>query len=62
MNPRDIRVAGIHHLEETRGISRNLVEKAMHMRCLSYLAGVKASLLTQTIFETSVLKLKFHRF
>jgi len=43
--------ASREHLAETCNISRSLVEKAMYMRCESYFADAKSSLLTQTIFE-----------
>lgn len=43
--------AGIHHVEEVRGISKNLVEKALRMRAESFLAHIKTQLLTQTILE-----------
>jgi len=42
---------GIRHVDEVRNINRDLTEKALHMRCLGYLAQVKARLLTETIFE-----------
>lgn len=40
-------------IEDTRSVSQRMVEKAMHMRAIAYLAEVKASLLTQTIYEIS---------
>ncbi len=46
-----IRRSGSRHVEEIASNSRSLVEKALYMRCQSYLAHVKAQLLTQTIFE-----------
>ena len=42
---------GTRQVGEIQNINRELTEKALHMRCLSYLANVKASLLTETIFE-----------
>jgi len=39
------------HLVETCNISQTLIEKAMSMRCESYFADAKSSLLMQTIFE-----------
>jgi len=52
MNPQqDIRTAGRDNVEYTRNISRDLIEKAMEMRCKSYLSQIKADLLTETIFE-----------
>jgi PAS domain S-box-containing protein len=44
------------HVDETRAINRELTEKALHMRCLGYLANAKAQLLTQTIFEIDASK------
>lgn len=46
-----IRRSGSRHVEEIASNSRMLVEKALYMRCQSYLAHVKAQLLTETIFE-----------
>jgi light-regulated signal transduction histidine kinase (bacteriophytochrome) len=43
--------AGSRHVNDIRSINRDLTEKALHMRCLSYLSHVKAGLLTETIFE-----------
>jgi light-regulated signal transduction histidine kinase (bacteriophytochrome) len=42
---------GTRHVGEIRIINRELTEKALHMRCLSYLSQVKATLLTETIYE-----------
>ena len=42
---------GIKHVEDMRAINRELIEKSLHMRCLSYLSQIKAELLTETIFE-----------
>lgn len=42
---------GSRHVGEIKAINRELTEKALHMRCLSYLSQVKATLLTETIFE-----------
>ncbi len=47
----DIRDAGVRHVSDVQGVNRDLIEKALRMRCVSYLAGVKAELLTETIFE-----------
>lgn len=47
----DIVKAGSQHVNEVRQVQRRLVERALHMRCLSYLSQVKARLLTETIFE-----------
>lgn len=47
----DIIKTSARHVGEVRNISRDLTEKALHMRCLGYLANVKAKLLTETIFE-----------
>ncbi len=42
---------GTRHVGEIKIINRELTEKALHMRCLSYLSHVKATLLTETIYE-----------
>lgn len=42
---------GSRHVVEIKSINRELTEKALHMRCLSYLSHVKATLLTETIYE-----------
>lgn len=42
---------GSRHVGEIKVINRELTEKALHMRCLSYLSHVKAGLLTETIYE-----------
>lgn len=42
---------GARHVDEVRSINRELTEKALHMRCLSYLSQIKSNLLTETIFE-----------
>lgn len=47
----DITGVGQRHVDEIRSINRELVEKALHMRCLGYLSQVKAHLLTETIYE-----------
>jgi PAS domain S-box-containing protein len=49
--PEPIREAGIRHVDEVTRDQRSLVEKALYMRCQSYLASIKAQLLTRTIFE-----------
>jgi light-regulated signal transduction histidine kinase (bacteriophytochrome) len=36
---------------DIRSINRDLMEKALHMRCLAYLSQAKAGLLTRTLFE-----------
>lgn len=47
----DILETGSRHVGEVRAINRDLVEKALHMRCVSYLSKIKEQLLLQTIFE-----------
>ncbi|HCA27664.1 MAG TPA: hypothetical protein DEP05_08525, partial [Betaproteobacteria bacterium] len=42
---------GARHVDEVRQVHRQLIERALHMRCLGYLAQVKARLLTETLFE-----------
>ena len=49
--PEHIRSAGIRHVAEISTSNRILVEKALYMRCQSFLAHVKAGLLTRTIYE-----------
>ncbi len=39
------------NVNEVRDINRDLVEQSLRMRCLAYLSQVKATLLTETIFE-----------
>ncbi len=39
------------NVEEMFSINRELIEKSLHMRCMSYLSRIKAQLLTETIFE-----------
>lgn len=51
MNNYDYRKGCIRHVEESHMVGRNLIEKALHMRSLSYLSDVKAKLLTETIYE-----------
>ncbi len=46
-----IRAAGIRHVAEISDSNRMLVEKALYMRCQSYLAHVKSALLTRTLYE-----------
>ena len=47
----DIVATSTRHVDEVRNINRELTEKALHIRCLSYLSQIKAQLLTETIFE-----------
>ncbi|WP_455204030.1 sensor histidine kinase [Kaarinaea lacus] len=47
----DIAKLGARQVEEVRDINRELIEKALRMRCVGYLSQVKAHLLTETIFE-----------
>ncbi len=47
----DIAKFSARQVGEVQIINRELTEKALHMRCLSYLSQVKAQLLTATIFE-----------
>jgi light-regulated signal transduction histidine kinase (bacteriophytochrome) len=42
---------GTRHVGEIRNINRELTEKALHMRCLSYMSQIKSTLLTETIYE-----------
>ncbi|MCC6657430.1 MAG: hypothetical protein IT512_04515 [Rhodocyclaceae bacterium] len=45
---------------DIRSINRDLMEKALHMRCLAYLSQAKAGLLTQTLFEMDRSKKALH--
>lgn len=47
----DIRSATEQHVNDIRSINRDLVEKALNMRCQGYMEHVKSQLLTHTIFE-----------
>ena len=49
-NIRDVAIANLDH---TRNSNRNLLEKALQMRCEGYLAQAKTALLTRTIFEVN---------
>lgn len=42
---------GARNLHDVQNINRELIEKALRMRCVSYLSQVKAKLLTETIYE-----------
>jgi len=42
---------GARHVADVQSVNRNLLEKALQMRCQGYLSQVKAQLLTATIFE-----------
>ena len=48
---KDILIVGNAHVGEVQSINKDLIEKALHMRCSSYLSKVKSQLLTETIFE-----------
>lgn len=52
----DIVQTSSRHVDEVRTINQDLTEKALHMRCMGYLAQVKARLLTETIFEIDASK------
>lgn len=43
--------AGSEHVEQVADSNRRLLEKALYMRCQSYLAYVKSQLLTKTLYE-----------
>jgi PAS domain S-box-containing protein len=45
----NIAEASAAHMAEVQSIHRDLLEKAMHMRCISYLADAKARLLVRTV-------------
>lgn len=49
----DLRSASQRYAVDIRATNRALMEKALHMRCLAYLAKAKAGLLTQTIAEVN---------
>ena len=42
---------GDRHVSEARGVGKNLLERALRVRCLAYLSEVKSALLTDTIYE-----------
>jgi len=46
-----IHLAGIRHVQEVASTSRYMVERALAMRAESYMASVKAQLLTKTLYE-----------
>jgi signal transduction histidine kinase len=48
-----LRGASQRYTVDIRATNRALMEKALHMRCLAYLAKAKAGLLTQTIAEVN---------
>jgi len=48
---RGFREVSTDQIRDSRSVSQRMIEKSMHMRALAYLSEVKASLLTQTIFE-----------
>jgi nitrogen-specific signal transduction histidine kinase len=54
----EISIFGSRNLREIQTINRDLTEKALRMRCTSYLSGVKARLLTETIYEMGSSKKK----
>jgi len=45
------RQVATEQIRDSRSVNQRIIEKSMHMRALAYLAEVKASLLTRTIFE-----------
>jgi signal transduction histidine kinase len=47
----NILTRGKQHVNEVRQINRHLTEKALRMRCISYLSRVKEQLLVATIYE-----------
>jgi two-component system, LuxR family, sensor kinase FixL len=49
--PEDFRKSANRHVGEIKSINRDLIEKALSMRCHAYLSQVKSQLLSQTIFE-----------
>ncbi|MCK6420882.1 MAG: ATP-binding protein [Aquabacterium sp.] len=49
----DLRSASQRYTVDIRATNRALMEKALHMRCLAYLAKAKAGLLNQTIAEVN---------
>ncbi len=48
---KDILTVGNEHVGAVQSINKDLITKALYMRCTSYLAHVKSKLLTETIFE-----------
>lgn len=51
MMKKDILRTGSQHFNDVKNINRELIEKALEIRCNSYLAHVKAKLLTLTIYD-----------
>lgn len=45
----NIAKVGATHVAEMRNVHRDLLEKAMHMRCISYLSDAKSRLLIRTV-------------
>lgn len=54
-------IVGTRYVFEIKKINRDLLEKALHMRCVAYLATVKSELLIQTIFKIDSSKKKLRR-
>ena len=52
---------GKRNIDDTRNVNRELTEKALAMRCASYLAQAKAELLTKTIFEVNSSRKKLQK-
>ena len=48
---KDILTVGNEHVGAVQSINKDLITKALYMRCSSYLSHVKSKLLTETIFE-----------
>jgi len=45
------RQVAAEQIRDSHSVNQRMIEKSMHLRALAYLAEVKSSLLTQTIFE-----------
>ncbi|MBF0472954.1 MAG: HAMP domain-containing histidine kinase [Nitrospirae bacterium] len=58
---KDILTTGNQHFNDVRNINRDLIEKALEMRCNAYLAHVKAKLLTMTIYDVNSSKTALKR-
>lgn len=49
--PSDFREISNNSIVDAKNVHHKLIEKALEMRCISYLAQIKAQLLTNTIYE-----------
>ncbi|MBM4054663.1 MAG: response regulator [Planctomycetes bacterium] len=57
MKKEDVVDFGKKHVDVVRVTNRDLLERALQMRCLSYLSNIKAELLTDTIYSMKFSKI-----